>query len=88
LLTVSERAKQELKSMLIDYKADPEEGFRLLPRTDGMFVLALDSELNGDQVVEYEGYKVLFVGIEYYRLFNGKTLDCQEQRQGTVLVVR
>ena len=88
MITVSDHAKQELKGMLIACKANPEEGFRLMPRADGRFVLALDSELSGDQVVEYEGRKVLFVGIEYYKLLNGKILDCQDTKYGEVLIMR
>jgi len=64
MITVTERAKQELKAILIAIGADLDKGLRLQPTTDG-FALTLDSELSGDQVVEYEEFKVLLVGIEY-----------------------
>jgi len=76
MITVTERAKEELKSMVIAAEGKPDEGLRLLPRPDGRFELMLDTELSGDQVVEYEGYKVLLVGIEYLRMLNDKTIDC------------
>lgn len=88
MITVTERAKEKLKALLIASEAVPEEGLRLLPRPDGLFVLALDTELSGDQVVDYEGYKVLLVGIEYFKGLDGKTMECQDTADGAVLFVR
>jgi len=78
MITVTERAAE----------AEPDEGLRLLPRADGRFELMLGTELSGDQVVEYEGAKVLLVGIEYFKLFEAKTVDCQDTVDGAVLFVR
>ena len=88
VITVTERAKEELKAMLITAEAEPDEGLRLLPRPDGRFELMLGTELSGDQVVEYEEAKVLLVGIEYFKLFEAKTVDCQDTVDGTALFVR
>lgn len=88
MISVTEYAKQVLKSILLATEADSDEGLRLLPSPDGVFVLTLDSELPGDQVVEYEGFKVLLVGIEYFRILNGKTIDCQDTKDGKVLFVQ
>ncbi|MBL7124900.1 MAG: hypothetical protein ISS51_02250 [Dehalococcoidales bacterium] len=88
MITVTESAKEELKVILLSHEAEPDEGLRLLPSPDGRFVLALDSELRGDQVIEYKGYKVLLVGIEYFNILNGKTVDCRDTEDGTVLFVR
>jgi hypothetical protein len=48
----------------------------------------LDTKLSGDLVVEHEGYKVLLVGIEYFRIFDGKTVDCLDTEDGVILLVR
>ena len=88
MIVVTECAKDILKATLIASEAGPDEGLRLLPRADGRFELVLSTELSGDQVVEYEGYKVLFVSIEYFDLFDGKTLDCRDAEDGAVLFVR
>ena len=88
MITVTEDAKRVLKNILIDSEADPEKGLRLLPSPDGKFVLALDTELHGDLVIEYEGYKVLLIGIEYVKILDGKTIDCQATEVGAVLFVR
>ena len=71
MVTVTEDAKKVLKTILVAAEADPDEGLRLLPTADGVFALALDTELSGDQVVEYEGFRVLLVGIEYHRVLEG-----------------
>lgn len=88
MISVTEHAMNVLKTILIAMEADPDEGLRLLPSPDGEFVLALDSQLPGDQVVEHEGFKVLLIGIEYFRFLNGKTVDCLETEDGDVLFVR
>lgn len=38
--------------------------------------------------MEYQGSKVLLIGIEYYRSLEGCVIDCQETRKGAVLFVR
>ena len=50
--------------------------------------MGIDTEMSGDQAVEYEGYKVLLVGIEYFGILDGKTVDCQDARYGITLLVR
>jgi hypothetical protein len=88
MISVTEYAKQVLKSILIDIEADPDEGLRLLPSPKGEFVLARDIPMSGDQVVKYEGLKVLLIGVEYYNFLDGKTVDCEETEDGEVLLVR
>lgn len=87
MITVTERAKQELKTILIGIGASLDEGLRLMPTADG-FALTLDTELSGDQVVEYEDYKVLLIGIEYFSIFAEATVDCHDTEDGPVLFVR
>lgn len=88
MITVTEQAKEELKAILVANGAAPEEGLRLLPTSDGNLVLTIDTMLSGDQVVEHEGYKVILIGIEYLKAFEGKTVDCEDTQDGTVLFVR
>jgi hypothetical protein len=88
VVTVTEDAKKVLKTILIAAEADPDEGLRLLPTPDGKFVLAIDTKLSGDQVVEYEGFRVLLVGIEYHRDLEGRMVDCQYTECEPVLFVR
>lgn len=87
MITVTERAKEVLKAVLVANEADPDEGLRLLPRSDGRIVLTVDTKLSGDQVVEFEGRKILLVGIEYFRIFEVATLDCRDTKDGAILFV-
>jgi len=88
MITVTEQAKASLKSMLISLGADTDEGLRLLPTTDDEFVLVVDRLLSGDQLIEYEGFKVLIVGIEYFHFFSQATLGCHETENGEVLFLQ
>ncbi len=88
MITITERAKEELKTVLIAAEAEPDEGLRLLPIPDGRCVLALDTELSGDLVIEHKGYKVLLIGIEYFRIFDEKTVDYLDTEHGALLLVR
>lgn len=64
MLKVADDAKKYLKKALHAYTDDPEIGLRLLVGAPGKIRLRLDKERSGDQVVEYEGFKVLLVGQE------------------------
>jgi hypothetical protein len=85
---VTDDAKQVLTDILVAAEAEPDEGLRLLPTSDGNFALAIDTELSGDQVVEYQDFKVLLVGIEYTRFLSSKTVDCDHDSNETVLFVK
>lgn len=87
MITVTERAKEELKKVLIGAEAESYEGLRLLPTSNNTFGFMLDTEMSGDLVIEYEGYKVLLIGLEYFKLLDGKTLDCSDIEVGPVLFV-
>jgi len=88
VISITEHAKEMLKTILIAAEADPDEGLRLLPTSDGIFELMLDTEMSGDLVVEYEGYKVLLIGLEYFKVLNGKTVGCCDTEDRAVLFVR
>jgi len=88
VITITEHAKEILKSILIAAEAEPDEGLRLLPTSEDVFELMLDTEMSGDLVVEYEGYKVLLIGLEYFKFLNGKTVGCCDTEVGSVLFVR
>jgi Fe-S cluster assembly iron-binding protein IscA len=88
VITVTENAKRELKEILVAAGAGPDEGLRLFPTETEKYILGLDAEMSADQVVNYDGYKVLLVGIEYYRLLDGKILDCLNTENGITLFVQ
>ena len=88
MVIVTENAKRLLKAILMARQPGPDEGLRLLPAPTGNFVVILGTELSGDLVIEYEGYKVLLIGIEYLRILDDKTVDCRDTEDGAILFVR
>jgi len=88
MLNVTDDAKQRLKEQLQTHTEDPDVGARLVVQANGQFGLVADRETPGDQVVEYDGLKVLLVGQESAAHVDGKTLDLQDTIHGKKLVVR
>jgi len=87
MLTVTENAKQDLKKVLLAHTDDPTIGLRLSLKQPGQFGLELDSEAEGDQVVECEGYKVLLIGPGVAEALGERTIDVQDTPNGTKLVI-
>ena len=87
MIEVSERAKQELKKILMDHVDNPQAGLRLTASEPGQFGLGLDVEMPGDQVVEHEGSKVLLVTKELAASLQGIQMDVQETPQGPKIVL-
>ena len=71
MLDVTESAKQEMKRLLLARTEDPDISLRL-EGEPGQFRIKLDSEVPGDQVLEYEGAKVLLVEPALALLLEGK----------------
>jgi len=87
MLTVTESAKQLLREKLLAHSDDPEACLRLSVRSGGQFGLTLDSESEGDQIVEHEGAKVLLVAHELEPMLEGVTLDVQDTPDGKKLAM-
>jgi len=86
MIDVTERAKQELKKILSSKVDNPLAGLRL-STSGGQFAFSIDVEMPGDQVVEYEGSKVLLVEGELATRLEGHTLDIEDTADGPGLVL-
>ena len=84
MLTVTEQAAVRLKEAIQSQTEDPELAIRLVPSVarPNQLDMALDKEKEGDQVVESEGVKVLFVSAELSEALDGMVIDCQDTPQG------
>jgi len=84
MLTVTAQAAAKLKEAIQAQTEDPELAIRLVPSAakPRQLDMALDKEKEGDQVVESEGVKVLFVSSELTQAMDGMVIDCQETPQG------
>jgi Fe-S cluster assembly iron-binding protein IscA len=87
MLAVTENAKQLLMETLLAHTDDPEIGLRLVLEPPGRLGLVLSKECYGDQVVEYEGAKVLLVAPELETLVDETILDAQDTPDGPNLAV-
>jgi len=88
MVTVTEDAKVELGRVLASANVDdPTVGLRLIAGGRGQFGLVLDTEHEGDQVVEHEGSKVLLVGQDLTEPLEGVTIDCRQTDEGARLVI-
>jgi Fe-S cluster assembly iron-binding protein IscA len=85
MLTVTEGAKQLLKETLKEHSEDPQTGIRLSIKEGGQFMIVLDNESEGDQVVEHEGAKVLMVSSNLATDLSESTLDVRETQEGKKL---
>ncbi len=84
MLTVTEKAKQQLKEILETHTDDPEVGLRMLREPSGQIELVLSKADNHDQVVEHEGAKVLLLEPDVISLVDNTVLDVQDSVDGPV----
>ncbi len=84
MLTVTALARGKLKEAIQAKMTDPEVGFRLIPHPSrpNQLKMVFDKEKEGDQVVESEGVKILFLGPEVVPMLEGMVIDYQETSQG------
>lgn len=84
MLTVTELAAEKLKEAIQGQTEDPELAIRLVPSVSrpNQLDMALEKEKEGDQVVESQGVKVLFVSAELAGVMDGMVIDCQETPRG------
>ena len=87
MVTVTERARQELKTVLTAKTDDPQIGLRLALQPPEQLGLVLDTEKEADQVVEHKEAKVLLIGQELAKLLETVTIDCRETAEGPTLVI-
>ena len=87
MITVTEGACKELKRILSDKVDWPGAGLRLIDRGQGILGLGIDIELSGDQVVKYEGTKVLIIESKLAANLVDVTLDVDDTPEGAELVI-
>ncbi|KPJ49397.1 MAG: hypothetical protein AMJ38_03425 [Dehalococcoidia bacterium DG_22] len=87
MVTVTDRATQELRNMLAE--ASPEEGqtLRLVARAEGGFAVGLDQVRGDDKVVEAGGERVLVIASGLAETLEGAVIDVQETETGPKLTI-
>ena len=88
MLAITDLAKQELKKILFEKVDHPLAGIRLIRcEQPDNFGLTIDIEMPGDEVVKYDGSKVLIVDHELSEDLDGNKLDIEDAAQGNNFVV-
>ena len=87
MIKITERAKQELRKLLSKKVDWPKACLRLVDRGQGKLGLGIDIEARGDQIIEYEGVKVLMVEPELASNLKEVTLDVDDTPNGPELVI-
>ena len=86
MLTVTETAKEKLKSRLLRLKTGSKTTIRLIPapKKPGKWKMIWDKERPEDQVVESkDGIKILLVGADLVRAIEGMVVDFRTTPEGT-----
>jgi len=87
MIGVTERGKAELKKILTDHVDYPLACLRLTMNEQGQLGLCIDVEMSDDEVVEYQGSKLLLVKRELANQFEGIAIDAEDKDEGTQLVI-
>ncbi len=87
MVKITERAKQELKRLLAQKVDWLGARLRLMDRGEGILGLGIDIELAGDEIVEYQGVKVLNVEQKLANNIEGITIDVDDTPEGVELVI-
>ena len=87
MITVTEKAKQELKRMMSANNLEPEQYLRLVAVDKDSLGVGVDIEMLGDHKVEHEGSTVLLVDVNLATILEGVTLDVQDTEEGPNLFI-
>jgi Fe-S cluster assembly iron-binding protein IscA len=86
-LAVTPDATQALKRILDDIDHEEGQVLRLVADMEGRLGLALDTENDDDQVVQYDGSTVLVVAPPISTQLSGATLDAKNTSEGLNLTI-
>jgi Fe-S cluster assembly iron-binding protein IscA len=87
MIAVTERAKEQLESMLISKVDNTQAALRLITTDEGEYGLYIDVETPGDKVVNYKGKKVLVIDKELADNLEGTILDTEITSEGVELAL-
>jgi Fe-S cluster assembly iron-binding protein IscA len=88
MLSVTEKAKHELKKMLLARSDDTNKSLRIKLKKPAQVRLVIDEEKEGDQVIQLGGMKILLVGRNVAQIFDGVVIDVRDDQNESKLVAR
>jgi len=87
MIGITERAKKELREILTNNVDHPDACLRLRINDQGQLGLGIDIEMPGDEVVEYEGSKLIVVEPELAGNLKDLAIDVEDGNEGSQLVI-
>jgi Fe-S cluster assembly iron-binding protein IscA len=87
MLQITDGAKAELKRLLETSVDWPGARLRLMDRGGGGLGLGVDIEAESDEIIEYEGARILVIGTELSSRLDRILLDIDATPQGVTLVI-
>ncbi len=87
MIDVTEPAKKELKELLEKNVDNPDACLRIKVKTNGELGLGIDVEKPDDEVIEYEGSKLLVMETGLADILKDAALDVVDSEEGRRLVI-
>ena len=87
MIQVTDKAKKELKSLLLRHMETKDACIRLAVGAIGRFGLILSKPKSGDEVVQDHGERILLFGNEFRDILNGATIDVEYNDSGREFVM-
>lgn len=87
MITVTERAKEELVNLLVRNVDWPGARLRLLDRGKGRLGLGIDIQHANDRIIEHDGAALLLVDERLAANINQVTLDVDDGPNGAEIVI-
>ena len=87
MIGVTESAKAELKNILDAHVDYPLACLRLTTNEQGTIGLSIDVEMPDDEVVEYQGTKLLVIKKDLAEQLDNITIDIEDNDEGAKLVI-
>ena len=87
MIGITERAKRELRKLLLNKSDMPQARLRLISSGQGELGIGLDIEYPGDEIIEYQGSRLLVIEQALASSLGRITLDVDDTPQGPQLVI-
>ena len=81
-VTVTERAADELRNVITETAPGPDQMLRLIATPEGGLALGVDTQREGDEVVEAQGEDILVIASNLLESLGDITIDCREAPDG------
>ena len=88
MIEITDDAKKELKKILAENAEDPNMSLRLTMSEEGGLGLMIDEVMPDDNIVEYEGTRVLVIEETIALLLDGVSIEVEQTPEGQVLTLK